>query len=132
MSIQIFKVRVPNNILFELLDKICVKVKDYYIINTISFKKGTYNTTIVDFLTSCKKYYHISKRKYLDKQITYNSFITVVRQICKYNNIQYKNEIKYDKSNYSIYYYIYIPTAVITPPIREGDIIEDEDLVPPI
>jgi len=131
MSVQIFKNKIPNNLLFDLLDKICVKIKNYYIINTISFKKGTYNTSIVDFLESCRKYYHISKRKYLDKQLTYNSFITIIRQICKHNNIQYKNENKYDKSNYVIYYYIYIPTE-ITQPNRDENIIENEESIPPI
>ena len=131
MSVQIFKNKIPNNLLFDLLDKICVKIKNYYIINTISFKKGTYNTSIVDFLESCRKYYHISKRKYLDKQLTYNSFITIFRQICKHNNIQYKNENKYDKSNYVIYYYIYIPTE-ITQPNRDENIIENEESIPPI
>ena len=131
MSVQIFKNKIPNNLLFDLLDKICAKIKNYYIINTISFKKGTYNTSIVDFLESCRKYYHISKRKYLDKQLTYNSFITIIRQICKHNNIQYKNENKYDKSNYVIYYYIYIPTE-ITQPNRDENIIENEESIPPI
>jgi hypothetical protein len=44
----------------------------------------------------------------IDAPLTYNSFITVIRQICKYNKIQYKNEIKYDKSSYDIYYYIFL------------------------
>ena len=82
-------------------------------------------------MESCRKYYHISKRKYLDKQLTYNSFITIIRQICKHNNIQYKNENKYDKSNYVIYYYIYIPTE-ITQPNRDENIIENEESIPPI
>jgi len=51
MSIQIFKNNVPNHYLFNLLDNICVKIKNYYIINYASFKKGTYNTYISDFIT---------------------------------------------------------------------------------
>ena len=106
MSIQIFKKEVPNCLLFELLNKICVKNKDSYIINNISFKKGMYNNLITTFFESIRKYYHISKRKYLDKPLTYNSFITIVRQICKFNQLSYKNEIKYDRSTYEIIYYI--------------------------
>jgi len=107
MSIQIFKKKIPTEYLFDLLDKICVKNKDYYLINTISFKKGTYNTYIKDFFDQCREYYHISKRKYIDKPITYNSFVTIVRQICNFNKILYKNEIKYDRSSYDINYYIF-------------------------
>jgi hypothetical protein len=106
MSIQIFKKKVPNELLFELLNNICVKSKEAYIINNISFKKGMYNNLITKFFESIRKYYHISKRKYLDKTLTYNSFITVVRQICKFNQLSYKNEIKYDRSTYEIIYYI--------------------------
>jgi len=108
MSLQIFKSQIPNHILIELFDKNFIKNKDFYIINTISFKKGLYNNSIPEFLETCRKYYHISKQKYIDKPLTYNSFITIIRQICKYNNIQYKNEIKYDKSSYDIHYYIFL------------------------
>jgi hypothetical protein len=107
MSTQIFKNTVPNDLLFSLLDKICIKEKNYYIINNISFKKGMYNDTITIFLKDCREYYHCSKQKYIDRDITYNSFITIIRQICNYNKILYKNQIKYDKSKYSIHYYIY-------------------------
>jgi formylmethanofuran dehydrogenase subunit E-like metal-binding protein len=107
MSTQIFKKKIPNEYLFELLDKICVKTKDYYLINNISFKKGMYNNYIKDFFDLSREHYHISKRKYIDKQLTYNSFMTIVRQICNFNKIIYKNEIKYDRSSYDINYYIY-------------------------
>jgi len=107
MSTQIFKKKIPNELLFELLDKICVKHKDYYLVNSISFKKGMYNNYIKDFIDLCREYYHISKRKYIDKPLTYNSFMTVVRQICNFNKIIYKNEIKYDRSSYDINYYIF-------------------------
>jgi len=113
MSTQIFKKKIPNEYLFELLDKICVKNKDYYLINIISFKKGTYNSYIKDFFDLCRDYYHISKRKYIDKTITYNSFTTVVRQICNFNKIIYKNEIKYDRSSYDINYYVYFNVITI-------------------
>jgi hypothetical protein len=115
MSLQIFKSQISNTVLIELFEKICVKTKDYYIINNISFKKGIYNNFIQEFLEICRKYYHNSKKKYIDKPLTYNSFITVIRQICKYNKIQYKNEIKYDKSNYDIHYYIFLESIIKTP-----------------
>jgi hypothetical protein len=107
MSTQIFKQNVPNELLLNMLDELCLKNNRYYIFNIDSFKKGIYNNSIPTFLETCKKYYHVSKRKYLEKKITFNSFITVLRQICNYNNITYTSQIKYDKSNYSIIYYIY-------------------------
>ena len=107
MSTQIFKNQIPNILLFSLLDKICLKNEKHYIFNSISFKKGIYTEDIQYFLNECKPFYHISKRIYLDKKLTYNSFTTVLRQICNFNNIKYTSEIKYDKSSYDIVYYIY-------------------------
>jgi hypothetical protein len=114
MSIQIFKKKIPTEYLFDLLDKICIKNKEYYLLNNISFKKGIYNNYIKNFLEQCSEYYHISKRKYINKPLTYNSFVTIVRQICNFNKILYKSEIKYDRSSYDINYYIFY-TNIINP-----------------
>ena len=62
---------------------------------------------IPEFLEMCKPYYHISKRKYLERKMSYNNFTTIIRQICNFNKIMYTSQIKYDKSNYNIVYYIY-------------------------
>jgi len=107
MSIQIFKKNIPNENFFQLLDSICLKNEKHYILDVDSFKKGIFKEIIQQFLDNCKQYYHLSKRKYLEKKLTYNSFITVIRQICNFNKITYTSQIKYDKSTYSIVYYIY-------------------------
>lgn len=107
MSSQIFKNHVPNEILIELLDNIAIKSDKCYIINNDSYKKGIFNNLINEFIIKCVPYYHISKRKYLERKLTYNSFITIIRQICNYNKITYTSQIKYDKSTYDIIYYLY-------------------------
>ena len=107
MSTQIFKNQISNNLFFELLDKICLKNEKHYTFNNESFKKGVYSEDIQNFLKICIPYYHLSKRKYLEKKLSYNSFITVLRQICNFNKITYTSQIKYDKSTYDIVYYIY-------------------------
>jgi hypothetical protein len=107
MSTQIFKQKIPNTFLFELLDKLCIKNDKYYTFNNESFKKGIYNGEILQFLTSCTPYYYLSKRKYLEVKVTINSFTTILRQICNFNKITYKSKIKYNKSSYNIEYYIY-------------------------
>jgi len=106
MTSQLFKQNVPQNILFELLDVIATKNNDSYIINNASFKKGVYNAMIPEFYIICKQYYHTSKQKYIDRKLTYNSFITIIRQICNHNAIKYTSFIKYDKSKYDILYII--------------------------
>ena len=106
MSTQIFKKDICNEMLFNLLDNICIKNDKHYILNNESFKKGVFNASIQKFLEECKPYYHNSKKKYLEK-ITYNSFITVIRQICNYNKLKYTSQIKYINSSYNIVYIIY-------------------------
>lgn len=107
MSSQIFKNHIPNELFFNLLDDIAVKTEKCYVITNDCYKKGIFNNTIPNFISECIPYYHISKRKYLERKINYNSFITIIRQICNYNKITYTSQIKYDKSTYDIIYYIY-------------------------
>ena len=107
MSSQIFKSEVPKEFLFNFLDNICIKNEKNYILNSMAFKKGVFNESIVEFFKDIYPHYHNSKKKYLDKKLTYNSFITVIRQICNNNNITYTSQVKYDKSVYDIIYYIF-------------------------
>jgi hypothetical protein len=107
MSSQIFKEHIPNNLFIKLLDDIAIKTEKCYVINNDAYKKGIFNNSIENFITECIPYYHISKRKYLERKITHNSFITIIRQICNFNKITYTSQIKYDKSTYDIIYYIY-------------------------
>ena len=108
---QLFKQKIPIDLLFNLLDGICVKHEDHYDLNNIAFKKGLYNKSIVGFFEQCKPFYHTSKMKYLERPLSYNSFVTVVRQICNANDIVYKSNIKYDKTMYDIIYNIYFDVS---------------------
>lgn len=115
MSKQIFKYNIPNELMIELLDCICLKNAEHYTLDMNSFKKGMFNESIQQFLIKCLPYYHLSKRKYLERKLTYKSFITVLRQICNANKITYTSQIKYDKSIYNIVYYISIPEPTPIP-----------------
>ncbi len=108
MTKQIIKNNIPIEILLDLLDKICNKQNNYFIINKIAFKRGEYLNLFEDFTRSLKNYYFSSKHFYLDRKCIYSSFLTIIRHICKNNNISYTSKIIYDKSNYEIIYYIYL------------------------
>lgn len=107
MSFQLFKIIIPKKKIYDLLEKICIKNDKNFILNKDAFKKGLFNNTIVPFLEECKPYYHLSKQKYVQNKLTYNSFTTVVRQICNSNKIIYTSKINYMNSSYDIIYYIY-------------------------
>lgn len=111
---QIFKQPVPNNILFDLLEKTCQLSNGYYILNKTSFKIATLNNLIEPFYNNISNYYHNSKKHYLN-QTNYNRFITVLRQICNKNNITYSSKMIYNKSTYDIHYFILSPHETTFP-----------------
>ena len=61
MTSQIFKNKIPNEILIQLLQDIAVKTDKCYILSNASYKKGIFNETIIHFINQCKPYYHSSK-----------------------------------------------------------------------
>lgn len=107
MGCQIFIKLVPKEMIYILLNKICIKYKNYYIFNKIAYKKGLFNELLEPFRKSLLEYYHMSKRFYITRKLTYSSFVTILRQLCRSNDINYASKIVYSKSNYDIQYYIY-------------------------
>ena len=110
MSTQIFKTGIPDELFTGFLNLLCLKNDKHYTFNSDSYKKGIYIGAIQQFIIECTPYYHISKRKYLNKKLTYNSLATIIRQICKFNKFTYTSKIVYDRSTYDIVYYIYFKT----------------------
>jgi hypothetical protein len=93
--------------LFDLLEKICQKKDKYYLIDLNAFRKLGFYEYDTEFAQALVEYYHLGKRFYVERKMTYNSFITIVRQICKNANIMFTSKIKYNESKYNIDYFIY-------------------------
>ena len=104
---QIFKKKVPLALLFSLLEEYSTTNEKYYLINNTFFKKLKFNNVLEEFLEKLKPYYHISKLFYIQRQINYTRFTTIIRQICKLHELHFTSKILYDRSNYNINYYIY-------------------------
>ena len=107
MSSQIIKNKIPNELLYKFLEKICSRQKNFYIIDKTSFKKAMYNNYLNEFFEILKPFYYKSKLHYLERDKTYNSFTTVIRQLCKRNTLPFTSDIKYFNSKYTIRYFIY-------------------------
>lgn len=107
MSSQIFKQSVPTEVLFKLLEQICLKTNKYYVIDMNAFRKMCFNKLHEQFCSEILPYYHLGKQFYVTREITYNSFTTIIRQICKHHAIMFSSQIKYNESKYNINYHIY-------------------------
>lgn len=105
---KIFKAHVPKHILFEFLEPICIKHSKYIVFDVNSFKKLQYNpSTYLSFIEILRNYYHDSQQFYLDRELTYNHLITIIRQICKLHSIKIEKKVTYSKFDYNTDYYIY-------------------------
>jgi len=107
MTNQIFKKNVPNSVLYDMLEKICLKTDKYYLIDINSYKKLMFHQLQNNFVEVLRDYYHIGKQFYINRTFTYKSFTNIVRQICKNNSIMYTSEMKYNESKYNIVFYVY-------------------------
>tara|TARA_Y100000816_G_C25918113_1_gene478804 strand:+ start:269 stop:595 length:327 start_codon:yes stop_codon:yes gene_type:complete len=93
----------------EFIKENFILENDYYIFNNIVFKKLEYENKVQEFLEKLKDYYFKNKHYYLERNpIKYNQFNTIIRQLCKNNDILFNSKIKYQSSKYNIEYYIYI------------------------
>ncbi len=104
---QLFIKDIKNDVLFDLLDKICQKNENYYHLDQNSFRKMLFHGYDKDFCSFVKEYYYSSKQFYVTRIMTYKSFTNIVRQICKHNNILFNSSIRYSNSKYAIEFYIY-------------------------
>ena len=98
----IFKEDISNDILYNFLKLHCIIENKYYILDKKIYKKYEYNKQIDLLKNELNEKYKSSKNFYLERENSYNNLLTIIRQLCKNNNINYKSEIKYDKNNYSI------------------------------
>lgn len=104
---QIFRENVPTQFLFDILDKVCLKTDKYYLVDKNAYRKVTFHEYHTSFLETLLPYYQDSKKFYIERDFTYNSFVNIVRQICKSNDIMFTSKIKYNESKYNIDYFIY-------------------------
>lgn len=107
MSNQIFKKILSKDVFFELLEKVCIKTDKYYLFDLNAYRKLQFYKLDEAFCEMLNDYYHLGKRMYIERKMTYNAFTTIVRQICKSTNIMFASQIKYNESKYNINYFIY-------------------------
>jgi len=104
---QIFRNNPPINIIFDILERICLKTDKYYLVDSNAYKKMIFHEYHLSFIEELTPYYQESKKTYIQRQLTYNSFVNIIRQVCKSNTVMFNSSIKYNKCKYNIDYFIY-------------------------
>lgn len=102
-----FRYPIPDFILFQFLEKICVKTHEYYLFNYETYKNMIYKNLWYPFKEEIEPYYHESKKTYITRDYTYNNITMIIRQICNSNDIYFTKKTQYNESEYCIEYSIY-------------------------
>lgn len=106
---QVFKKNINKDIIIQFFKKFCQnEKKKEFIFSPIAFKKAEYNNEIENLIENLKEHYHKSKQFYLNRQMTYKNFLTILRQVCNHLCIPYTSKILYNKSKYNIIYIIFL------------------------
>jgi hypothetical protein len=101
-----FKEDISNDILYNFLKIHCRLENNFYILDKLVYKKYEYNKQIDLLKDNLKEMYKNCKKFYLERENNYNNLLTIIRHLCKKNNINYTRKINYDKNKYNIIYYI--------------------------
>jgi hypothetical protein len=109
MRTNYFREPIPRTILTSLLTELCVVHNKCFIIDMPTYHNGIHKGLIQQFMERCQPYYVPSKQFYATNELTYKSFLTVVRHICKTNSIEYSHHIQYSYSIYQTVYNIRVP-----------------------
>ena len=84
-----------------------MKNSTHYVINYEALKRAKFTSHYNDFIETIRPYYYPSKYHYIEEPVIYKKFITILRQICTYNNFPYRSNTVYDRSKASLEYHIY-------------------------
>ena len=106
MGTQLFKTNVPIEHVWTFLKLITEEKDSDYILTKIVYKQAEYNNQLNEFINFLKPYYYKSKLYYLERKLDYVKFMTIIRQICNANKIEYVSKIIYNNSGYEIEYTI--------------------------
>jgi hypothetical protein len=103
-----FKNIYPYHLFIKFIMDNFTKNDEYYLLDVFIFKKCKFNNTIDDFIISLKPYYKTNKLFYLERNMIFKNFVTIIRQLCKIHNIKYTTNIQYTNNSYIIQYCIFI------------------------
>ena len=103
---RIFFEPVEAKILYDLLEQICQKTEKHYIFNELAYRRMKFLGLHIPFLNTIVRRYQSSKQFYVTRKQTYQTFLTIVKQLCHHNRIPITSSVQYFESTYMINYFI--------------------------
>jgi hypothetical protein len=107
MPTFVFKRQLHPHLLRNFLEPICIKNNTHYVINYETLKRARFTSHYDEFIEMLRPYYYPSKIHYIDAPVAYKRFLTIIRQICTYNNFAYTSTTVYDRAKASLEYRVY-------------------------
>lgn len=102
---QVFCKQVTFDLIEPLLKKICIPVEKGYVVDETAFSRLLFYGLEKDFIETMRPYYYNSKLYYIERKLTFKSFSTIVRQICKASGTLVISSVQYFHS---------VPLTVLT------------------
>ena len=98
---RIFKVQPNKENFIIFLKEITISDNNVFVFYDELYKKSK---IIIDkYFFELKDNYHNSKLEYISN-INFNKCITLIKQLCKVNNIDFTSKRRYFNNSYKIYY----------------------------
>jgi hypothetical protein len=133
---HVFVQKVPLSLLVDLLEKICSRlegrgiengVRLYYYVSEYEYRKMVFEHLHIHFLDTLQNYYSSFFHRYYERDFTYNSFKTILRQICKIHNIVYEKENVIINSETVVRYRVYISNTILEEHMKHKETEENDD-----
>lgn len=105
----IFSKEVPFDYLCELIGPYANQTETNYIIGENVFKTMIFTGKHKIFLNNLKSYYLESHHHYITREFTYNSFLNILRQICRTHHYPFHTKTLYNKSKSSVVFFLQKP-----------------------
>ncbi len=105
---QLFCKPMDSDLLLSFFSRIAYEKNGSYLIDYNAYKKVLFCNMQSEFCEQLKPYYHKSKHYYLDRELNYNAFTTIIRQVCKHHSIKITSRVRYIESNYTNEYTVFL------------------------
>jgi hypothetical protein len=100
-----FKTPLSLDVLYGLLDEICLYRDNHYVIDSTSFNKMVYMGLYEPFIEKIKENYFPQKKSRLEKEASFYNFIVLIKQICNHHDLSITSKKVYIKSvKHNVYF----------------------------